>query len=152
MVTKRNKQDDDYSELIKIEYSEFEYEDMSLEDFLVNIYQHRPSTILMYEVNELLKLNEECKKLINVDVSNHLVVARITMLSKDTLSKIPEEYREEFVNILHDLLEEERNVIYARAAKNAEALKVDGVIGYNEQISLDKQILDEMTYVSSIQS
>jgi TRAP-type C4-dicarboxylate transport system substrate-binding protein len=152
MVTKRNKQVEDYSDLSKIEYSEFEYEDMSLEDFLMNIYQHLPSTVLMYEVNELLKLNEECKKLINVDVTNHLVVARITMVSKDTLSKIPEEFREEFLDILHELLEQERNVIYARAAKNTDALKADGVIGYNEQISQDKQILDEMTYVSSIQS
>jgi TRAP-type C4-dicarboxylate transport system substrate-binding protein len=125
---------------------------MSLEDFLMNIYQHLPSTILMYEVNELLKLNEECKKLINVDVTNHLVVARVTMVSKDTLSKIPEEFREEFLDILHELLDQERNVIYARAAKNTDALKADGVIGYNEQISQDKQILDEMTYVSSIQS
>ena len=150
-VTKRNKKVEDYSSLNTIEYSKYEYEDMSLENFLVNIYQHLPSSILMYEVNELLKLHPECKKLINVDISGHLIVSRITMLSKDTLSKIPDQFREDFVHLLYELLEEERGIIYDRALKNTEALVADGVIGCNEGISQDSEFLNECTYISSIQ-
>lgn len=140
----------DFTKLETINFSKYEYEDMSLHDFLINIYQHLPSNILMYEVNEMLKLKPELKSYLNIDVTNHVVVARVTMVSKDMISKIPLEYREAFLSKLEDLLNEERQVIYERASKNIQALKEDQHIGFNEWLSSCGELEKEIQEVNSL--
>lgn len=139
VVSGRNEPNQNYENLNFIEFSNFEYEDMNLESFLVNIYRKLPSNILMYEIQELLKLNPKLKSLLNIDVTQHTVVARISMLSKATLAKIPSQHKEMFLGTLTELLNEERHTIYEKARKNIEALKNDGIIGCNE--GLNKEIL-----------
>jgi len=150
-VTRRNKDFDlDYGNLSNIQFNQYEYEDMTLENFLINIYQHLPSNILMYELNELLKLKPEIKSYININVSKHLIVSRISMISKNTLSKIPTEYRDIFLNTLNGLLIEERNVIYTRSMQNLNNLKKDPYLGINE-ISSGKPSLDEeVSFINSL--
>lgn len=140
VVTRRNKDTTPSNYLVKtIEFAKFEYEDMQFEEFQKNIYEQLPSNILMYEIHELLKLKPELKSFLNIDVTRHTVVARISMLSKAMLSKIPTQYRDTFVTTLHQFLNEERHAIYEKARRNLEALMGDGHIGFNED--LNKEIL-----------
>lgn len=139
-----------FEKLSNIQFSDYEYEDMSLEDFLIHVYQYLPSNILMYEVNELLKLKPEIKSYLNIDATKHLVVARITMLSKAMISKIPVEYQDLFVNKLNSLLREERQVIYDRSAKNLEALKNDGYIGLEEITTFEEELSEEILFANAL--
>ncbi len=150
-LCKRNQEKlKDFSNLKTIDFSKYEYEDMALDDFLINIYQHLPSNILMYEINEMLKLKPEAKSFLNIDVSNHVVVSRVTMVSKETISKIPEEYRNSFLSTLNELLNEERQVIYKRSKNNIEALKADGVIGFNEHLTSNEILEKEIKHINSL--
>lgn len=138
VVTKRNKPVS-YENLSFIEFGKFDYENMPVQDFMSNIYEKLPSNILMYEIQELLKLSPENKCFLNIDVTRHVVVARISMVSKRMLSKIPAQYRQLFLDTLTEFLNEERHIIYAKARKNLEALSADEHIGLNE--GLNKEIL-----------
>jgi TRAP-type C4-dicarboxylate transport system substrate-binding protein len=140
----------DFSNLKTIDFSKHEYEDMSLDNFLVEVYQHLPSNILMYEINEMLKLKPEIKSLISIEDSKHLVVARVTMISKDMISKIPSEYKDSFLSTLNELLNEERQVIYERSRRNLEALKSDNHIGFNQYDLSNKDLNEEIKYINSL--
>jgi len=139
VVSKRNELNQNYENLKTIPFTNYEYEDMSVEEFMDNIYQQLPSNILMYEIQELLKLKPENKFLLNIDVSKHIVVARISMMSKNAVSKIPSQYKEVFLSTLVEFLNDERRIIYEKAKRNIEALKKDEHIGYN--LGLNKEIL-----------
>jgi TRAP-type C4-dicarboxylate transport system substrate-binding protein len=139
IVSKKNDLNQNYENVKTIPFSNYDYEDMSVEEFMENIYQQLPSNILMYEIQELLKLKPENKFLLNIDVTKHVVVARISMMSKNTLSKIPTQYREVFLSTLVEFLNDERRIIYEKAKNNVEALKKDELIGYN--LGLNKEIL-----------
>jgi TRAP-type C4-dicarboxylate transport system substrate-binding protein len=141
VVTKRKEPIPNFESLNTIEFSEFEYEDMSVEGFLENIYQRLPSNILSYEIHELLKLKPENKCFLNIDVTRHVVVARISMLSKAMLSKIPTQYRDVFVTTLNQFLDEERQAIYDKAKRNVDALQADGIIGCNEGLNQELQFI-----------
>lgn len=150
-LCKRNQEKvKDFSNLKTINFSKYEYEDMALDDFLINIYQHLPSNILMYEINEMLKLKPEAKSFLNIDLSHHLIVSRVTMVSKEAISRVPEEHRNSFLSTLNELLNEERQVIYERSKKNIAALKADGVIGFNEHPTSNEILEKEIKYINSL--
>lgn len=81
------------------------------------MYAKLPFTILMYEIDKISQLGK-FKNSLEVEITNHMVQARITFISKDTLTLIPEEYREKFLNILEEVLDEERETIYKKSEKN----------------------------------
>ena len=151
VVSKRGKPKvDNFNDLNTIEFAKYEYENMSVDDFLINIYQYLPSNILMYEINELLKLKPEAKAFLNVDVSKHFVIARVTMLSKDMLAKIPSQYKDVFLTTLNTLLQEERQVIYQRSEDNIKALKADKEISVNGHFTSDEDLNKEIKYITSL--
>jgi TRAP-type C4-dicarboxylate transport system substrate-binding protein len=94
------------------------------------LYMKLPFTVLMYEVPEVGQL-KQLKENIEVELTNHLVQARITLVSKTKLSKIPEEYREKFLSLLESLLDEERQVIYNRSDRNTVTLLEDQSLKVN---------------------
>lgn len=81
------------------------------------LYANLPCSILMYELHRVSQL-KEFKHTLEVELTNHMVQSRITIISKNTLASIPQEYQQYFLTTLEELLDEERNTIYGRAEKN----------------------------------
>jgi len=138
VVTKRKEPNFSYENLHHIEFGEFDYETLTTEEFVEKIVSRLPSSILSYEINELLTLKPENKAFLNVETTRHRVVARISMISKNLLAQLPSQYREVFLKTLTEGLNEERHIIYERAQMNFAALRDDGLIGVNE--GLNKEI------------
>lgn len=112
--------------LVIHEFDNNKFDDLNLS----YIYMRMPFTILMYEIHEVGQL-KQLKENIEVELTNHLVQARITLVSKTKLSQIPEEFREKFLFELESLLDQEREVIYDRSEKNTSVLIEDPTLKVN---------------------
>ncbi len=82
-----------------------------------------PCNILLYEIHELEILANSLKKQLKLDLTKHMVSARVTMVSKKHLQKIPEKYRDHFLSKLRKLLNQERQAIYAREIENLKLIQ-----------------------------
>jgi len=86
-----------------------------------------PHAILAYEVAGYTELDDEMKKRIEVEISNHMVISRITFISK----KLALELGPEAIAKLTDLLNQERQAIYGFASARLPELLEDGILKYH---------------------
>lgn len=84
-----------------------------------------PCRMLQYALEDLLSLNDDLKKKLEVHISGHLVESRLTFVSKEHIAMIPEQYQQKFVARLRKLLDEERHTIYESSEKNIKLVKKD---------------------------
>lgn len=94
---------------------------------LEEIREKMPFSILQYETHELLDLGGLMKDTF-LEVTDHLVTARVTIVSKRMLESLGDQ-KEAFLFALTSLLAKERSKVYARAAKNLETIK-DSQLGH----------------------
>jgi TRAP-type C4-dicarboxylate transport system substrate-binding protein len=124
VVKQRGTEVRDLINLTSINMFDKDLHEISETDFL-GMYASLPNNVLMYELNKFFDLSEELKSMVSVELTNHTVVARVTMISKAMLGKLPEKYRDAFVTLLFDLLTEERQVIYRKSEANAAKIRED---------------------------
>jgi TRAP-type C4-dicarboxylate transport system substrate-binding protein len=124
VVKKRDTEVNDFVNLTSINMFDKDLHEISELDFL-NIYANLPNNVLMYELNKFFDLSDDLKSMISMELTNHTVVARVTMISKEMLNKLPAEYRDAFVSLLFDLLTEERQVIYRKSEANILKIRED---------------------------
>ncbi len=123
ILKKRNSAVDNFNHLdFKIQ----DYEPTQMEEAdCISLYASLPFNILMYELHDVTELPEHLKSVISVELTNHVLTSRITLISKKKLAEIPEQYRDDFLSILKGILDEERHVIYDRADRNTALVKAD---------------------------
>ena len=85
--------------------------------------QSLPCNALLYELDELNASPIAIREKLKINITNHLVVSRITMISKKKLSEIPLQYQKLLLAKLRELLNEERETIYKISQKNINLLK-----------------------------
>ncbi len=117
-----------------------------------------PHAILAYEVAGYTELDVETKKKIEVEISNHAVISRITFISK----KLASELGAEAIAKLTDLLNQERQAIYGFASARLPELLEDGILKYSyvpedvkkeyrdHFISNNKILNEEIKFVNSL--
>lgn len=126
------------------------------------LYANLPCSILMYELHRVSQI-KQFKNVLEVELTNHMVQSRITIISKDKLAMIPEEYKNQFLSVLEEVLDEERETIYGRAERNTvialEDKDLDVKVWSPEQkqeyfkkevISGNNEFKDEVSYILSL--
>ena len=114
----------DFSDLKFCPFSDFDSSKMNRKS-TIKLITSLPCQILLYELQELFVFSKNLKKELKVHLTNHHVESRLTFISKDHIAKIPEKYRQEFINKLRNLLDDERHAIYARSEKNLKLIQID---------------------------
>lgn len=129
------------------------------EVFEQELLSQLPCALLQYETHELAHLTDETKKKLRLDITGHLVVSRLTFLSKESIDKIPPEYKDYFMDRLTTVLNKERESIYDIAEKSINSLKKEGLIeivkidpsSFKSQArELSSQTDSEINYIKSL--
>lgn len=87
-----------------------------------------PCNALLYELNEFKMFDKKFLNTMQLDISNHKVVARVTIVSQKALNKISPKYRELFISKLKALLDQERQAIYQRADQNIKWIEKSNLV------------------------
>lgn len=101
----------------KYRINQYETLNMGDQEF-AHMYASLPFNILMYEIHELALLKPEQRDKLVLELTNHHVLSRVTLVSKSKIEEIPVRYREGFLTLLQHLLDGERWTIYERSEKN----------------------------------
>jgi len=117
-----------------------------------------PHSILAYEINEYTLLKPSVREKLELELSNHMIVSRMTIISR----KLYNELGEENIKQLFTLLNSERQKIYDTAEEKLKMFKHDGLIQYREVgedekamwraniVSPNEQLNEEIKFVQSL--